>query len=234
MKKSIMLISAFLITVLNLSALDITTKAGKVYKNVEVTNVLPNAIDFIYKKKDGTEVVRGVKLKDLTEDLQKKYKYTPEKAKLFEKRVAKFQAEQAKVAEKHMQERHKLFLEHKKFARELDHIKALLWAHRIVCWLHITRTVGNEDCIARITMPRSSTKFGYLGQGYIYGITGSQNARIGTTIYPTGKTKSFEDGIFPVYESDIEAYALKIHKEHQQKESSTAAPISIKTASTKK
>ena len=100
MNKTILLFVVLALFSLNLAALDITTTKGIVYKNVEVTNVLPDAVGFIYVKKDGTEVLRDVELSLLTKDLQKKFNYSPPKAKKFKKHVAKFQADRAKLLQK--------------------------------------------------------------------------------------------------------------------------------------
>jgi hypothetical protein len=220
MKKTILFCVVAAFFAFNLSALDITTKDGKVYRNVEVTNVMPDAVGFMYSKADGTMVLRDVELSDLTKDLQKKFNYSPKKATKFKKQVAKFQAERARIAQKRHQEDLKLFRQHKKVSKELDHIKAVLKAHGIKCWFHIVRAIG-QDCIAKVTMPVSSTKFGNLGTVYIRNLTGSQNARIGATIYPTNETKSFQDGIFPVYEGNLNKYALKILNQKEKKLPST-------------
>ena len=198
------------------SALDITLKDGTVYKNAKVTNVMPNAIGFMYTQKDGTVTLRDVKLELLTKDLQKKFNYSPKSAKKFETQVAKFQAARQKLEAKHHLEDLNLFRKQQAMAKELDHIKAALHAHRIVCWVHIIRAVGDRDCIAKVSMPRSSSKFGHLGKVYVRGLTGAQNERIGVTLYPTGKSKSFQDGIFPVYDANLNHYALQILKEKEK------------------
>lgn len=222
MNKAILFCAVFVLSALNLSAIDITTTDGKVYKNVNITNVMPDAIGFMYTQKDGTLTLRDIKLDMLTKDLQKKFNYSPAKAKNFKKQVAAFEDERNKLLQKHHQEDLALFREHKKISKELDHIKAFLYAHRIKCWLHIIRAVG-EDCIAKIDLPVSSSKFGHLGTVYVRNLTGAQDCRIGTTIYPTGKTRSFEDGMFPVYDANITKYALQILKE-KENQSTTDLP----------
>ena len=215
MNKTILFYVVLALFILNLSALDITTTDGKVYKNVEVTNVLPDAVGFIYTKKDGiSEVLRDVKMTMLTKDLQKKFNYSPEKAKKFKAKVDKFQAKRNQLLQKHHKKDLALFREHKKISKELDHIKALLHAHRIKCFVHIIRPVG-KDCIGKVSMPRSTTKYGHLGTVYVRNLTGPNLARIGTTIYPTGETKSFQDGMFPVYDANLNKYALQLFNEHK-------------------
>jgi len=220
MNKAILFCAVFALSTLTLSALDITTTDGKVYKNVNVTNVLPDAVGFMYTQKDGALTLRDVKLDKLTKDLQKKFNYSPKKAKIFKTQVAKFQAARDRLAQKQHKEDLALFREHRKISKELDHIRAFLYAHRIKCWVHIVRPLG-EDCIAKIDMPVSTTKFGHLGTVYVRNLTGPQNERIGTTIYPTGKTKSFEDGMFPVYDANITKYALQILREKENPSSAS-------------
>ena len=216
MKKLFLSCIVFALTAVGVSALDITLKDGTVYKNAKVTNVMPNAIGFMYTKKDGTLTLRDVKLEQLTENLQKKYNYSPKSAKKFEAQVAKFQAERQKMEAKHHQESLDLLEKQKAASKELDHIKAALYTHRIVCFVHIVRVVGDRDCIAKVAMPRSSTKFGHLGTVYVRGLIGSQNERIGVTLYPTGQTKSFQDGTFPVYDANLTHYALQILKQKEK------------------
>ncbi len=214
MNKAILFCAFLALSAPNLSALNITTTDGTVYENVKVTNVLPNAVGFMYTKKDGTMVVRDVKMTSLTKDLQKKFDYSPNEAKKFEDQIAKFRAEKDKLAQKQHQEELSLFREQKKFAKELNHVKALLYTHRIECWAHIIRPVG-KDCIAKVSARQKTTKYGNLGSMYIRNLTGPQNIRIATTIYPTGKTKSFQDGMFPVYDANFNKYAMQLVKEGQ-------------------
>ena len=92
---------------------------------------------------------------------------------------------------------------------ELNQIKAALRAHQVKCWVHIIRPIG-QDCIGNVSKPYSSLKYGHLGKLYVRNLTGPQNIRIGTVIYPTGETKSFQDGMFPVYDANLTKYALQI------------------------
>lgn len=222
MIKSILFCAVFAFSILNLSALNITTKDGKVYKDVTVTNVMPNAVGFMYTKADGiTMVLRDVKLADLTKDLQAKFNYSPKKAEEFEKQANAFEKKRNQLLIKHHQEDLKLFREQKKEALELDDIKALLRAHTINCWVHIIRSVGTNDCIAEMTSTKSATAasgYGYLGKIYIRNLNGPQNARLEQKMFPTGETKSFEDGTFPVYDTDLNGYALLMLQEKENGE----------------
>lgn len=214
MNKTILFYAVFSLSILNISALDITTSDGRIYKNVKVTNVMPDAVGFMYTKKDGTPVIRDVKMALLTNDLQKKFHYSPKKAKIFKRQVADFQEKRNQILQKHHQEDLALFRKQKKFAIELNHIKALLYAHRLKCFIHIVRPVG-EDCIGKISMHRATDKYGRLGTAYIRNLTGPQNQLLTTTIYPTGETISFQDGMFPVYNANLTKYALQLAEEHK-------------------
>ena len=222
MFKTILFCAVFAFSILNLSALNITTTDGKVYKNVTVTNVMPDAVGFMYTKADGvTMVLRDVKLALLTKDLQKKFNYSPKKAEEFKKQVAAFEHKRSKLLIKHHKEDLKLFREQKKIAKELEGIKALLKAHRIDCWVHVIRAVGKNDCIAEMTSTKSepaASGYGYLGKIYIRNLSGPQNTRLDVRLFPTGETKSFEDGSFPVYDTDLNGYALKILHEKEMGE----------------
>ena len=222
MFKTILFCAVFAFPILNLSALNITTTDGKVYKNVTVTNVMPDAVGFMYTKADGvTMVLRDVKLALLTKDLQKKFNYSPKKAEEFKKQVAVFEQKRSKLLVKHHKEDLKLFREQRKIARELEGIKALLKAHRIDCWVHVIRAVGKNDCIAEMTSTKSepaASGYGYLGKIYIRNLSGPQNTRLDVRLFPTGETKSFEDGTYPVYDTDLNGYALKILHEKEMGE----------------
>jgi len=221
MNKAILFYFVIALFALNLNALDITTTDGKVYKDAKVTNILPDAIGFMYTKKDGTPVIRDVEMTSLTENLQKKFKYSPNRATKFKKQVAKFQSDRAKVFHKQHKEDLALFKKHLAMSKEIDQIKAMLRAHRIQCWAHIMRSIG-EDCVAKIARPYSTSKFGHLGQMYIRNLTGPQNTKIGTVIYPTGKTISLQEGNFPVYDANLDKCALRILKARENSTTSTA------------
>jgi hypothetical protein len=227
MNKAILFCAVFALFVLNISALDITTTDGTVYKNAKVTNILPDAIGFMYTKKNGVLAVRDLKINLLTKDLQKKFKYSPIKAANFKAQVDKFQAARAKLAQKHHKEELRLFREQKKTSKELDHIKALLHAHRVKCFVHIVRPIG-QNCLGKIDMHRSTSKYGRLGIAYIRNLTGPQDELITATIYPTGKTRSFQEGMFPVYDADINKYALQILKEHENSSSGNSPVVPSK------
>lgn len=228
MIKTILFCAVFALYIINISALDITTTDGKVYKNVQVTNVLPNAVGFMYTKKDGAMVLRDVQMTLLTKNLQKKFKYSPKKAEIFQKQVAVFQNRRNQLLQKHHKEDLALFRKHKEMSKGVDHIKAALYAHRIVCYVHITRSVGFNDCIGMITKRQSATSasgYGQIGSAYILDLTGPQNIRVSTTLYPTGENKSFEDGTFPVYTTNLNKYALELFDKRKSpsfKKTSTA------------
>jgi len=211
-----------ILSILNLSALDITTVDGKVYKNVTITNVMPDAVGFMYTKADGvTTVLRDIKLALLTKNLQKKFNYSPKKAEGFEKQANAYERKRNQLLIRHHQEDLKLFREQKKLAHELNDIKDLLRAHVINCWVHVIRGVGNNDCIADMTSTKSATSasgYGYLGKIFIRNLNGPQNTRLEVKLFPTGESRTFEDGTFPVYDTDLNGYALKILHEKESGE----------------
>ena len=139
---------------------------ARFFKDVKITNVLPNSVGFTYKTKDGTFVVRDIPMTSLTENLQKKFNYSPKKAKEFEEQVAKFQAARQKTPGKTSGGKQYAFQQQKLESDELDKIKALLYAHRIQCYIHIIRPIG-EDCIAKVDAPRTTDKYG-SGEVFIF------------------------------------------------------------------
>ncbi len=229
MIKPILFCAVFVLSVLNLSALDITTTDGKVYKNVTVTNVMPDSVGFSYTKKDGiTMVLRDVQMSLLTKNLQKKFNYSPKKAEEFRKQVAIFENKRNELLIKHHKEDLKLFREQRKTAKELNQIKAVLRAHRINCWVHVIRSVGTNDCIGEMTTTESASSasgYGHLGKIYVRNLSGPQNTRLEQTLYPTGESKSFQDGTFPVYDTDLNGYALQILKENENSSGGDTAII---------
>lgn len=191
-----------------MSALDITTLDGRTYKNVKVTNVLPNSIDIFFTKKDGTEVIKGIRFTNLPESIQKKYNYNPEKAKAFEKSSREYVAKLHKVFEEAHKRNLKLYKEQQKFAKKLDRMKALIYAHRIDGMVHIIRAVGSHDCVARVSIRFPTMRYGRLGKFYIRGLTGPSESRFQAVIYPTGENISLQDGYFPIYDANINRAAL--------------------------
>ena len=228
MSRIILFCAVSALCALNLSALDITTTDGKVYKDVKVTNVLPNAVGFTYTKKDGTPVLRDVKMSMLTKNLQKKFNYSPKKAEKFEKQVIAFQNKRNEILIKHHKEDLALFRKQREMAKDIDHIKAALYAHRIKCYIHIKRSVSFNDCIGMMTTRESASSsggYGRLGSVYVRGLSGPQNERVSATLYPTGESKSFMDGTYPVYTTDLNKYALELFNEGKDASSiATPAP----------
>ncbi|MCP3966131.1 MAG: hypothetical protein GY750_06860 [Lentisphaerae bacterium] len=208
MKKLIMSLIAFTAFSVSLSALDITTLDGKTYKNAKVTNVLPNSIDIFYIKKDGTQVIRGIKFTNLPEDIRKKYNYNPKKSEAFEKSSQEYVAKLHKVFEEAHKKNLEVYKAQQKFAKRLDRMKALIYAHRIDGMVHIIRAVGTNDCVAYVSIRFPTMRYGRLGKFFIRGLTGPSEMRFAAVIYPTGETISLQDGYFPVYDANINRAAL--------------------------
>lgn len=64
----------------------ITTKSGTVYRFVRVQQAYPNALVISCIKPNGVRDLESINFEDLSEDLQRKYKYDPAKAKQYHER----------------------------------------------------------------------------------------------------------------------------------------------------
>ena len=215
------IIALFSVLMLSLSAaaiadavMNIKTLDGQIFKNATVTNILPNGIDIAYTKADGTYVIRGLSFANLPEDIRKKFNYNQQNAVDFEKQAEEFRKklyDNILSAEKQNSE---LAKQQNAFAKDLDAAKAFLYSRRQNVFLNVTRG-AQGGIIAAATLYRSNQDSGNLGTYFVNGITGDNGDWIEAAVYPTGRTITFEDGTYPVYDSSLERAALQLVQQYQ-------------------
>ena len=80
MRKTIPLLLLSLTLPLAAETMNIQTLNGQVFEDAQIERVNPNGIDIGYVNEKGHYVLKGILFKDLSEELQKKFGYDPEKA----------------------------------------------------------------------------------------------------------------------------------------------------------
>lgn len=91
MRKTIPLLLLSLTLPLAAETMNIQTLNGQVFEDAQIERVNPNGIDIGYVNEKGHYVLKGILFKDLSEELQKKIGYDPEKSRKFESEVRKYE-----------------------------------------------------------------------------------------------------------------------------------------------
>ena len=91
MRKNIPLLLLSLTLPLAAETMNIQTLNGQVFEDAQIERVNPNGIDIGYVNEKGHYVLKGILFKDLSEELQKKFGYDPEKSRKFESEVRKYE-----------------------------------------------------------------------------------------------------------------------------------------------
>ncbi len=91
MRRTISLLLLSLTLPLAAETMNIQTLNGQVFEDAQIERVNPNGIDIGYVNEKGHYVLKGILFKDLSEELQKKFGYDPEKSRKFESEVRKYE-----------------------------------------------------------------------------------------------------------------------------------------------
>ena len=91
MRKTIPLLLLSLTLPLAAETMNIQTLNGQVFEDAQIERVNPNGIDIGYVNEKGHYVLKGILFKNLSEELQKKFGYDPEKSRKFESEVRKYE-----------------------------------------------------------------------------------------------------------------------------------------------
>jgi len=188
---------AFVFTALAGEPTNITTRDGKVYKEVEILNKTPSGIDISYVKED-VDVVRYVRMDNLTDDLQKKFGYDPQKAENYDKMV-KAKLEKAEKRRKSLEE-----------AREKQHAADLvqdkkqdeLYDQIEASKIHVTIkviTYNDAGVLAWATHTMDQMPRGELGKVFVYGLSAPQGCEWAGNIYPLGKKETIDKNMVPCF-----------------------------------
>lgn len=202
--KSAILIFATFVS-LNLAAMNITTTDNKTYKNVTVLDTTPISLGISYKTAKGA-VVKDIMLAKLPKALQKKYHYTPKKAAAFKQTVKLYKKKQLAEAYKLALKNAKLQKNIDKVTARINHIKAMLYAHRMTNIQLIVISVEQGGVVATCspaTPGDHSLTTGNFGKFFIVGTDLTSGSQWWGNLYPVNQTKSLETGLFPVYTTSL-------------------------------
>ena len=199
-------------TAISVSALDIKTNDGKVYKNVHVSSITPIGFDISYTDKDDNMLMRGLKFTEVSKKIQKEFNYKPQKAIAFKKKIKLYRAKQIK---------HRL-AEIKAggsnaFLNDYEHIKAMVYGKRMnQVLLHIIRET-HGGVIADVKSEHATLTSGQYGRVYVSGVHGGNGASWNGNIYPTGRHVRVSSGSYPAYSSSLDMATISVRNLIQQR-----------------
>lgn len=157
MRKNIPLLLLSLTLPLAAETMNIQTLNGQVFEDAQIERVNPNGIDIGYVNEKGHYVLKGILFKDLSEELQKKFGYDPEKSRKFESEVRKYEktdinkvADEEKTRLEHITEQIKA-----KFAGEKITLKPADLRYAIHAWRRSVELTPVKDtktgCVVKST-----------------------------------------------------------------------------------
>jgi len=185
MKKLFLLSLVAISTALTLRGENLTTKDGKVYKNIKFFTASPAGVDIEYKK-NGQPFLRHFAFSNLPEDIQKKFKYSPARAKEYlvrlkninKKALKKYNAKLLKLAKNSKIDKDK---------REYRlNLRAQIEAGAINVVLNVSE-IKKNGIIAYASFENSTLTSGHLGQIFVFNMGGGNGEQVAALLYPTGK-----------------------------------------------
>lgn len=180
MKKFMLCFAVMFCMVMVSQARDIKTKDGKVYKDVTFFTVSPDGIDIEYKK-DGENYLRHFYFVNLPEDIQKEFKYSPEKAEAYSKELTKIH----KIAQEKLDK--KLKAEKAADAATLA-LRSRIEAGSINVVLKIY-SAQQDGVVAWASSKESTVTTGHMGKIFVLGMQGLSGGEAASQLYPTGTTR---------------------------------------------
>lgn len=180
MKKMILCTAVLFVFGIGIKAEDLTTKSGKTYKDVKYFLINPTGIDISYKK-DNQTFLTHVLFKDLSEKIQKRFHYSPEKAKVYQEKLTKIHEDALKRHEKRLKE------QKDKKSKDLA-LESRIEAGAINVVLQEYATKG-DGTIAYASSPGCTVTTGHMGKVFVAGLMGMSGEEDAHVIYPTGKNK---------------------------------------------
>ena len=178
MKKGIMTVCCVLCLSLVLSARDITTKDGKVYKNVSISSVTPIGIDISYSV-NGNYFIRLLRFSNLSKEIQTEFHYNADKASAYLTNLRKH----SEMVRKKYKEQLKA-----KNAKDANHYAELsrVDAGRINVVLKVD-VVKKDGVIGWAdSIQQNLASSGHMGRIFVYGLMGVSGGEAARVIYPTG------------------------------------------------
>ncbi len=201
MKK--ILLAAFISATFSLSALNITTKDGKTYKNVSVSSITPVGFDISYIDKNGNMAMRGLRFVNLPASIQKKYGYNPQKAEVFEKRTIKYR-------DKLIAKRLETVKENEEIAQDYEHVRAMVFSRRMANVLLTISRQTHGGALADVSSEYATLTTGHYSRVFVYGMEGQRGVTWEGCIYPTGTFINLSDGSYPAFSTSLEIAVMSV------------------------
>lgn len=178
--KKILILTAILFVGIMVNAEDLTTKSGKTYKDVKFCLITPSGIDISFKKGDETYLTH-VFFADLPEKIQKKFHYSPIKAKKYREQLLKIHEDALK--------------RHAKWAKEQKEKSASMLALESRIEAGSVNVVLKEfsekpdGTVAWASNPHCSVTTGHFGKIFVAGLLGLSGGETASVVYPTGTNR---------------------------------------------
>lgn len=182
MKKGLIILCIMLGLSSLMSAREIKTTDGKVYKNVSISSVTPVGIDIFYVK-DGGYFIKLLPFTLLSKEIQKEFGYDPQKAKTY---LANLKNHSEMIRKKHEEQVKQDKTKNAKHYEMISRIEA----GKVNAILKIT-AVKPDGIIAYADNQGNTSTYvsGRMGKVFVYGLIGMSGAVEARWIYPTGQTK---------------------------------------------
>ena len=181
MKKGLVVLCCMAGLASALSARDIKTNDGTIYKDVSISSVTPVGIDISFQKK-GVSFIRLLRFTNLPKELQEEFNYTPKKADKYLNNLHKH----VQLMVEH-QDKEASNSESKDVEREEKLSRIVAGTINAVLKVDSVKPDGVIAYTSSISSEHTSTS-GYMGKLFIYGLLGLSGAEEARDIYPTGIT----------------------------------------------
>ena len=200
------------------TSMKLTFKNGKVVEATSLRSFTPVGFDAVTKNEDGYNKIFKVYFKDLTEDLQKFFKYDPKKANTYAKKRNRMLKMRARKEEEAFRKRQKELLEYNK-------LKDYLASNALYAQFYVIYSYNNSGVYVKAKAPDSLVRKGKYGRLFIADFSGTRGVKFTRTVYPCGRTINFENYVgVPVYACSID-FAAKMLQEKIRKNKAKLTPL---------
>ncbi|UDQ96573.1 hypothetical protein AAEX28_05795 [Lentisphaerota bacterium WC36G] len=202
MKKYLQAISVVILILFSANLLAEQTiikyKDGKEVKVDDMKSFTPVGFDAIIKREEGGSKIFKVYFKDLTEEMQKKFKYDKDKAKKYlERRKKLISARNKKEIEKNRK--------YRKNKEEYDRVKNFLSTRSLFAQFFVIYSYDNKGVYVKAKSRDSLVRKGKYGRMFIVDFLGLRGVTFTRTVYPCGSTINFDGYVgVPVYACSLD------------------------------
>jgi hypothetical protein len=181
MKKGLILACLIMCISIGMSARNIKTKGGEVFKNVSISSVTPTGIDISFQK-NNISFIKHIRFTDLSEEMQKEFAYDPKKAETY---LANLEKHAEMVKKKYTA----ALLKQKEVSAKQHQLRSQIEAGAVNVLINVT--IVKPDGVIGWADSVNSTihSSGHMGKVFVYGLLGMSGTKIPRVIYPTGQSK---------------------------------------------